>query len=164
LRPARGEYDERAELGERDVGVQPGERAGRHGDHDAAGRQQRVDKLSRGGPAGSWHSAIIAASRGWFRGASSGNPVTVRISIDEDAGQYRWRLVRRTPQGADVVARSVRAYPDEHACRSAAAALGRASAEAMLSVQEADGHWRWVVMGPDGEPLAESPAVLRDAA
>ena len=34
----------------------------------------------------------------------------------------------------------------------------------MLSVQEADGHWRSVVVGPDGEPLAESPAVLRDAA
>ena len=37
----------------------------------------------------------------------------MRILIDEDAGQYRWRLVRRTPQGADLLARGVRAYPDE---------------------------------------------------
>jgi hypothetical protein len=104
------------------------------------------------------------SKQGWFRRPRIGNPVTVRILIDEDAGRYRWRLVRRTPQGADVLARGVRAYPDEHACRYAAAALGRAGAEAMLTVQEADGHWRWVVVGPDGEPLAESPAVLRNAA
>ena len=31
-------------------------------------------------------------------------------------------------------------------------------------IQQPDGHWRWLVNGPDGEPLAESPAVYRDAA
>jgi hypothetical protein len=88
----------------------------------------------------------------------------VRIVIDRDAGRYRWRLVRRTRQGADVLARSVRTFPDERACYRAAGMLADASGEAMLVVQQPDGHWRWVVNGPDGTPLAESPSVFRDAA
>lgn len=88
----------------------------------------------------------------------------VNIMIDETGGQRRWRLVSRTAHGADVLARGVRAYPDERACCHAVGLLADAAGEAMLVVQQPDGHWRWLVSGPDGEPLAESPAVFRDAA
>jgi len=89
----------------------------------------------------------------------------MRILIDRDSkGHYRWRLVRRTPHGADVLARGVRGYPDERSCQDAAGLVGRASGEAMLIVQRSDGHWQWAISGPDGERLAESPAIFTDAA
>ena len=88
----------------------------------------------------------------------------VQIVMDTDGGRYRWRLVRRTPWGADVLARGVRPYPDEPACHHAVGLLAGAPGGAMLVTQQPDGHWRWVVHGPDGVPLAESPAVYRDAA
>jgi hypothetical protein len=88
----------------------------------------------------------------------------VRILIDKDGERYRWRLVRRTPSGADVLARGVRGYLDERDCYLAAAALAEVSAEGMLVVQQRDGHWRWIAHGADGVPLAESPATYRDAA
>ena len=88
----------------------------------------------------------------------------MHILIDSDDGAYRWRLVRRTAQGADLVARGARGYRDERACYHAAALLAEADGAAGLVVQGSDGHWRWQVTGPDGAPLAESPAVFRDAA
>ncbi|HKT01946.1 MAG TPA: hypothetical protein VJT31_20665 [Rugosimonospora sp.] len=88
----------------------------------------------------------------------------MRVLIDEDRQGYRWWLLRPTPTGADVVARGARPYPDRHACKRAVDILARASGEAMLVVQRSDGFWGWQVTGPDGQPLAESPAVFRDAA
>jgi len=88
----------------------------------------------------------------------------MRILIDKDSAGYRWRMVQRTPTGADVLARGARSYPDERSCQDAVGALGDVGGGSMLAVQQPDGHWRWVVMGPDGRPLAESPAVFRDAA
>jgi uncharacterized protein YegP (UPF0339 family) len=105
-----------------------------------------------------------------FAGRPSGYPTTplevadVQILIDSDGGQHRWRLVRRTAHGADLLARGARSYADERACYRAAALLCDAAAEAMLVVQQPDGHWRWRVVDRDGELLAESPAVFRDAA
>ncbi len=86
------------------------------------------------------------------------------IMIDTDGDRYRWRLVRPTQGGADVLARGACAYPDKGACYRAAGGLCTVSGEAMLVVQQPDGHWCWRVTGPDGEPLAESPAVFADAA
>jgi hypothetical protein len=88
----------------------------------------------------------------------------VHIVIDENGGQHRWRLVGRTAHGADLLARGLRSSPDERACYHAIGLLADAPGEAMLVIQQPDGHWRWLVNGPDGEPLAESPAVYRDAA
>jgi hypothetical protein len=88
----------------------------------------------------------------------------VGIMIDQHGDGYRWRLVRRTGHGADVLARGIRDYPDERGCYHATGMLPAAAGESMLVVQQPDGHWRWVVNGPDGGPLAESPAVFRDAA
>src|SRR5690242_17836738 len=88
----------------------------------------------------------------------------MRVVIDRDADRYRWRLVRRTPSGADVLARGVCDYPDEASCRQAVAALAEAAGDAALVVQQPDGHWRWQVAGEDGAPFAESPAVYPDAA
>jgi hypothetical protein len=87
----------------------------------------------------------------------------VHVLIDRDGPRYRWRLVRRTGSGADLLARSVPEYPDERACYQAAGQLAEAAPDSMLVVQQPDGHWRWVVRDPDGQPLAESPAVFRDA-
>jgi hypothetical protein len=88
----------------------------------------------------------------------------VHIVIDENGGQHRWRLVGCTAHGADLLARGLRAYPDERACYHAIGLLADAPGEAILVVQQPDGPWRWLVNGPDGEPLADSPAVYRDAA
>jgi hypothetical protein len=88
----------------------------------------------------------------------------VHTMIDEDGGQYRWRLVRHIRNGAEVVARGVPAYPDERACHEAADLLAEIKKYPTRTVQQPDGHWQWVVAGPDGEPFAESPAVFRDAA
>ncbi len=86
------------------------------------------------------------------------------IVIEPDGDRYRWRLVRRTPAGADVLARGACAYPDEGACHRAAEQLAAVSGEAMLVVQQPDGHWCWQVTGADGHLLAESPALFADAA
>jgi hypothetical protein len=88
----------------------------------------------------------------------------VHIMIDENGGHHRWRLVRHTVHGADVLARGMSTYPDERACYHAVGLLADADGAAILVVQQPDGHWRWVVNGPDGEPLAESPPTFRDAA
>ena len=88
----------------------------------------------------------------------------MRIVINEDGGRYRWRLVHRHGYGADVLARGLRAHADERGCYREVGMLADARGEAMLVVQQPDGHWRWLVYGPDGTPLAESPAVFRDAA
>src|SRR5690348_2714806 len=93
-----------------------------------------------------------------------GYPRGVDMMIDADGDRLRWRLVRRTPVGADVLARAASALTDEQSCRDAVEALAAAPAEAMLTVQEPDGRWRWVVAGPDGAPLAESAGSFRDAA
>jgi len=87
----------------------------------------------------------------------------VRIVIDPDGDGYRFRLVRRTPEGADVLARSVRAYSDERDCYRVAADLADSPGEVMSVVQQPDGHWQWVANGTDGDALVESPAVFRDA-
>jgi hypothetical protein len=88
----------------------------------------------------------------------------MHILIDKEGEQCRWRLVRRTDVGADLLARGTRTYPDEHACYHAVALLADAAGEAMLVLQQSDGHWKWLVNDPDGRPLVESPAVFRDAA
>jgi hypothetical protein len=87
----------------------------------------------------------------------------VRIVIDRADGGYHWRLVRRTSTGADVLARGVGGCPDETACHQAVATLAGVPGEAGLVIQQPDGHWHWRVSGPDGQPLAESPGVYRDA-
>ncbi len=88
----------------------------------------------------------------------------MRIAVDNERGWFRWRLVRRTPFGADVLARSARCHPDERSCHAAVDRLAEAPADTMLVVQQPNGQWRWVVAAPDGYPLAESPAMFRDAA
>jgi hypothetical protein len=87
----------------------------------------------------------------------------MQVIIDRDGDRYRWRLVRRTEFGGDVLARGMRAYETEVDCHHAVSLLADASAETMLVVQRPDGHWGWQAYDPDGEPLAESPAVFRDA-
>jgi hypothetical protein len=87
----------------------------------------------------------------------------MRIVIDEDGDRYRWRLVRANGHGADVVARSVRAYPDQRDCYRSVDAVAEVTADAARVVRQPDGHWRWIVISSDGEPLAESPGIFRDA-
>jgi hypothetical protein len=88
----------------------------------------------------------------------------LHLSITGAGGTYRWRLTRRTPRGADVLAQGLHSYPDEASCHRAAARLAHVPAEGMLAVQRPDGHWFWQITGDDGWPLARSPATFRDAA
>ncbi len=81
-----------------------------------------------------------------------------------DSGRYRWRLVRRTPVGADLLARGARDHADESACYHAVARVAEAAGEQMMTVQGRDGHWRWLVVDTEGYPLAASAAVFPDAA
>lgn len=85
----------------------------------------------------------------------------MRVSGGE--GGYKWRLIRFTPWGADVLASGTRTYEDEASCRGAVEALGRAAHEDVMLARLRDGHWRWQVADPTGVPLAESPPVFRDA-
>jgi len=90
----------------------------------------------------------------------------MRLYIDEDSGTYRWRLLRRTVSGADVIARAARDYPDKDGCRAAVATLAEAEPvgdAVALSVRcTPDGHWWWMLTAADGTPVAQSPAVFRD--
>jgi hypothetical protein len=83
--------------------------------------------------------------------------------VSGDRGGYVWRLTRSTPYGADVLATGCRSYTDEAACYRAVDELRRVAPKAAKIVQEADGHWRWVVSDDQGLPLAESPPLFRDA-
>ncbi|HZN19367.1 MAG TPA: hypothetical protein VFB84_14500 [Micromonosporaceae bacterium] len=89
--------------------------------------------------------------------------MSTQVSVVRENGGYRWMVVRFLPNGADVLARSVAAYPDEASCRAAAGGLRLASPYAMTSVQQEDGGWRWTLTGEQGEPLAESAVTFHDA-
>jgi hypothetical protein len=67
-----------------------------------------------------------------------------------------WVLYADTSTGCDLIARGVRAYPDPPAARAAARALADTGAEQVLSVQDADGCWRWRLYGDDGAEAAVS--------
>jgi hypothetical protein len=72
-----------------------------------------------------------------------------------------WRLVSRTRLGADVLAR---------ATTSAKPAVWQQAVERLRDgdgtlsvVRIADGHYKWILAGPCGTLIAESPPVYRDA-
>jgi uncharacterized protein YegP (UPF0339 family) len=85
--------------------------------------------------------------------------LSVHIAIDRDGGGYRWRLIRRTPHGADVLAHGAETYPDPQSCYRAVCRLANAPSKA---IQRVGGRWRWVLRRPDGTAVAQSPAVYRD--
>jgi hypothetical protein len=90
--------------------------------------------------------------------------IPVHVLIDDDgSGRFRWRLERRDQRGADLVARGARAYGDRRTCHRVAMALADAADDAVTVVCQSDGHWSWTLAGDDGEPVADSPAVFRDA-
>lgn len=76
-----------------------------------------------------------------------------------------WRLVGRTPTGADVLA-MVATPPGDRSgepCRSALRRLR--DGEGVLVVTQADDRlWRWALTDGGGAPIAASPTVYRDAA
>ncbi len=90
--------------------------------------------------------------------------IAVDRAVDTDGVRYRWRLIRRHPHGADLVARGVDSYPDRESCYRAVGLLADPDGDTTPALHLRGGGWRWVVRGPDGAPLAESPAVYRDAA
>src|SRR6266545_3998527 len=67
-----------------------------------------------------------------------------------------WVLYADTSTGCDVIARGVRAYPNPPAARAAARALAGTGPAQVLSVQDADGCWRWCLYGDDGAEAAVS--------
>lgn len=75
-------------------------------------------------------------------------------------GRWSWTLA--IDYGAEVVARGVRTYADEHACRRSLDSV-RAAADLALAVRCADGRWRWELPGDDGSPLAVSGRVFDSA-
>src|SRR5262245_27759117 len=74
-----------------------------------------------------------------------------------------WVLYADTSTGCDVIARGVRAYPDPPAARAAAHALAGTEPAQVLSVQDADGCWRWRLYGEDGAEAAISAGPFAQA-
>jgi hypothetical protein len=73
-----------------------------------------------------------------------------------------WRLVSRTRLGADVLARATTTNAEPAAWQQAVERLR--DGDGTLSVgRTADGHYKWILSGPCGTPIAESPPVYRDA-
>lgn len=73
-----------------------------------------------------------------------------------------WRLVSRTRVGADVLARATTG-PEPVAWQQAVERL-RDGDGTLSVVHTADGHYKWLLTGPRGALIAESPPVYRDAA
>jgi hypothetical protein len=72
-----------------------------------------------------------------------------------------WRLVSRTRLGADVLARATTGT--ERAAWQQAVERLRDGDGTLSVVRIADGHYKWVLAGQCGTPIAESPPVYRDA-
>jgi hypothetical protein len=72
-----------------------------------------------------------------------------------------WRLVSRTRLGADVLA-LVATGADRTAWQQAVQRLRDGDGNLSV-VRTEDGHYKWVLAGQSGTPIAESPAVYRDA-
>jgi hypothetical protein len=84
------------------------------------------------------------------------------IKVVPDRGEARgWRLVNRTGLGADVLARA--AVGGEPLTWQQAVERLRDGDGVLSVVRTADGHFKWVLAGPAGALIAESPAVYRDA-
>jgi hypothetical protein len=88
----------------------------------------------------------------------------LHLSSTGSDGRWQWTLVRFTDCGAEVLACGARIYPTEESCRAAARLLCYTPLAAMLAVQQPDGRWRWLLLGDDGHPVAESPITFGDAA
>jgi hypothetical protein len=87
----------------------------------------------------------------------------ITIVTDQDAAHPGWRMINRTGRGADVLARDVTGSADPQS-RWRALKLLRDADGTVSTVRQPDGHFQWRLSGPDGTPIAESPAVYRDAA
>jgi hypothetical protein len=71
-----------------------------------------------------------------------------------------WRLVSRTRLGADVLARATTGA--EPPTWQQAVERLRDGDGTLSVVRMADGHYKWILVGPCGTPIAESPPVYRD--
>jgi hypothetical protein len=74
-----------------------------------------------------------------------------------------WRIINRTENSADVLARSVPESTDATS-RWHALEMLRDADGALTTVRQPDGHFQWRLSTPDGGLIAESPPVYRDAA
>jgi hypothetical protein len=88
----------------------------------------------------------------------------LHLSSTGSDGRWQWTLIQFTDSGAEVLARGTRIYPNEESCRAAVTLLCYAPLAAMFAVQQPDGRWRWLLLGDDGHPVAESPTTFGDAA
>jgi hypothetical protein len=84
----------------------------------------------------------------------------IKFYLDRDARGWSWRLVNRTQQGADLIARSGTPSRD-HAQALAQLRLLRDAAQVRI-VHTGDGHWQWLLRGCDDTVAATSPAIYRD--
>ncbi|HEX6498648.1 MAG TPA: hypothetical protein VF054_06400 [Micromonosporaceae bacterium] len=84
------------------------------------------------------------------------------MTVVRTGERYRW-LVHSAATQDSAIARAAREFPDEEACRAAAAALNVAPLHAMTAIQQPDGRWRWRLWDADGHPLAESATAFLDA-
>jgi hypothetical protein len=81
------------------------------------------------------------------------------IAVLESSRQ--WRLIGRTGRGADVLAtgRLTETTPDR---QDALARLRDADGELLVTAPD-DRHFRWVLLDEEGNVIAQSPPVHRDA-
>ena len=74
-----------------------------------------------------------------------------------------WRIINRTENSADVLARAAPGSIDPPS-RWRALEMLRDADGALSTVRQPDGHFQWTLSTPDGTMIAESPPVYRDAA
>src|SRR5690242_20625343 len=86
----------------------------------------------------------------------------VNVKADRH-GSFHWSIMD-SDKARRPVARGVHAYTDLGECQKAAMQLMSAVSGQMISLQDRDGSWRWVVHGIDGKRLAESAVRYQDAA
>jgi hypothetical protein len=74
-----------------------------------------------------------------------------------------WRIINRTDNSADVLARAETGATDP-ASRWHTLQLLRDADGVLSTVRQPDGHFQWKLSTPDGRLIAESPPLYRDAA
>jgi hypothetical protein len=86
-----------------------------------------------------------------------------RVVVARSVAGWTWWLQTDLPNGCDVLVRGAAAYPDETACRRAAARFSRIKPGLVLSVQEDCGSWRLGFHDTYGDRIAISADRFDDA-
>jgi hypothetical protein len=83
----------------------------------------------------------------------------ITFFLDRKSAGCGWRLISRTEDGADLMARAESVASDEAAAWDQLTLLAHAGSARL--VHHGDGHWQWMLLTRD-VAVAASPAIYRD--